>query len=77
MRVDVGQWEVPPDVADVTEVPEQLADNRLGDAAIGALEVAVLDDRDGSIDRSADVVVLRIDVDVQVDDRLRGPEQGA
>ena len=77
VRVDVRQRKVPPDVADVTEVPEQLPDNRLGHTAVRTLEVAVLDDGNGSVDRSADVVVLRIDVDVQVDDRLRRPQQRA
>ena len=43
-RVDVGQRQVAPDVADVAEVGEQLADDRLGPAAVRALEVAVLDD---------------------------------
>ena len=43
VRVDVGERQVAPDVADVAEVGEQLADDRLGPAAVGALEVAVLD----------------------------------
>ena len=45
VRVDVGERQVAPDVADVAEVGEQLADDRLGPAAVGALEVAVLDER--------------------------------
>ena len=44
VRVDVVQRQVPPDVADVAEVGEQLAHDRLGPAAVRALEVAVLDD---------------------------------
>ena len=62
--------QVPPDVADVAEVAQQLADDRLGLPAVGAFEVAVLDDGHRRVDRPADVVALRIDVDVEVDERL-------
>ena len=44
VRVDVVQRQVPPDVADVAEVAQQLAHDRLGLPAVGTLEVAVLDD---------------------------------
>ena len=77
VRVDVVERQVPPDVADVAEVAQELADDRLRLAAVGALEVAVLDDRDRRVERPADVVALRIDVDVEVDERLGGAEQGA
>ena len=75
--VDVVQRQVPPDVADVGEVAEQLAHDRLRLPAVGTLEVAVLDDRDRCVDRPADVVALRVDVDVEVDERLGGAEEGA
>jgi hypothetical protein len=73
--MDVVQRQVPPDVAHVTEITEELADDRLRLPAVGAFEIAVLDDRDRRLDRSANVVALRVDIDVEVDDRLRGPEQ--
>ena len=65
-----------PDVADVAEVGEQLADDRLGPAAVGALEVAVLDQRDRRLGRAADVVALGVDRHGEVDQRLRAAEQG-
>jgi hypothetical protein len=68
---------VPPDVADVGEVAQQLAHDRLGPAAERALEIAVLDHGDGRVDGATDVVALRTDVDVEIDDRLGGPEQRA
>ena len=77
VRVDVVQRQVPPDVADVAEVGQQLADDRLGLAAVGALEVAVLDEGHRRVGRAADVVALRIDRRGQVDDRLGGAEQRA
>ena len=77
VRVDVVERQVPPDVADVAEVAQQLADDRLRLPAVRALEVAVLDHRDGRVERPADVVALRVDVDVEVDERLGRAEQGA
>ena len=73
--MDVAERQVPPDVADVAEVAEELADDRLRLPAVGTLEVAVLDKRDRRLERPANVVALRIDVDVEVDERLRGAEQ--
>ena len=58
MRVDVGQRKVPPDVADVTEIPEQLPDGRLGRPQYGHSKSPYSTTRNGSVDRSADVVVL-------------------
>src|SRR6266508_6510408 len=75
--MDVAQREVPPDVADVAELPQQLAHHRLGPPAVRALEVAVLDNRDGSVDRAAEAVALRVDVDVEIDQRLRCSQQRA
>ena len=43
VRVDVVQRQVPPHVADVAVLAQQLAHDRLGLAAVRALEVAVLD----------------------------------
>ena len=68
---------MPPDVADVAEVAQELAHDRLGLPAVRALEVAVLDDRHRRVERPADVVALGIDVDAEVDERLRGTEQRA
>ncbi len=70
--VDIVQRQVPPDVADIAELAEELTDDRLRLPAVGALEVSVLDDRHRCVDRSADVVPLRVDVDVEVDERLGG-----
>jgi len=50
-----------PDVRDVAEVPQELAQDGLRLPAVGTLEVAVLDDRDGGVRRPAEVVSLRID----------------
>jgi hypothetical protein len=76
MRVDVGERQVPPNVRNVAELAEELTDDRLSLAAIGALEIAVLDDGDRRVDRSAHVVALRIEIDVEVSERLAGSEQG-
>jgi hypothetical protein len=67
---------VPPNVRDVAELAEELTDDRLRLAAVGALEIAVLDDRDRRLDRSAHVVALRIDLDVKIRDRFVRSEQG-
>ena len=48
LRVDVGQRQVPPHVPDVAEIPQQLPHGRLGLAAVGALEVPVLDQVTGA-----------------------------
>ena len=59
----VVQRQVPPHVANLAEVAQQLAHDGLGLPAVGALEVAVLDERDRRFERAADVVALGIDVD--------------
>ena len=59
-----------PDVLQVAVAGEQLADDGLGLAAEGALEVAVLDDRDRRVVRAAGVVALGIDVEVEIGERL-------
>jgi hypothetical protein len=65
--VEVGQREVPPDEPQiVAEGFQQPAKDPLGPAAVGALEVAVLNERDRRGLRSADVVTLRVDVIGQV-----------
>ena len=51
---------MPPDVADVAEVAQQLADDRLGPAAVRALEVAVLDQRHRRVRGSTDMVAGRV-----------------
>ena len=70
VRVHVVERQVPPHVADVAEVGQQLADDRLGLPAVGALEVAVLDHGDRRVLGPADVVALRVDRHGEVDDRL-------
>jgi len=55
----------------------QLPDRRLGPAAVGALEVAVLHERDRCPVRAAHVIALRVDGHRQVDDGVGGAEQRA
>ena len=73
--VYVVQRQVAPHVADAPVAREQLAHDGLGLTAVGALEVAVLDDRHRRLLRPADVVALGIDRVLQVDDRVGGAEQ--
>jgi len=73
--VHVGEGEVAPDEADVA-LTEDLADRGFGHAAVGALEVAVLDHGDAGVRRPADVVALGVDVVGQVDDLLGSTEEG-
>ena len=71
--VNVAEWQVAPHIPNlVAGLGQQLADHLLGLAAEGALEVAVLDDRDRSILGAADVIPGRIDVDREVEDVLGG-----
>ena len=77
VRVDVVERQVPPDVADVAELAQELAHDRLGLPAVRALEVAVLDHRDRRVERATNVVALRVDVDVEIDERLRRAQQRA
>ena len=69
-RVDIVEREVPPHVAQVAEIGQQRPDDRLGLAAVRALEVAVLDQGDRRLIRPAHVVPVRVDRDGQVDDGL-------
>ena len=74
----VVQRQMPPDVADVAAVAQQLAQHRLGLAAVGTFEVAVLDKGDGCALWPADVVAtLGVDGHGKVDQRLRRSEQRA
>ena len=68
-----------PHVADVVaERRQQLADDPLGLPAVGALEVAVLDERDRRVVGTADVVALGVDVLGEIEDVLGGaPRSGA
>ena len=75
MRMHVGERQMPPDVPQVTVACEELADHRLGLAAVRALEVAVLDERDRRLGRAAHVVQLGIDRHSQINDRLGAAEQ--
>src|SRR6266487_1158086 len=68
--VDVTQRQVSPDVADIAEIADELADDRFRLSAVGAFEVAVLDNRDRRVERPANVVPLRVDLDVEIDERL-------
>ena len=72
-RVDVVEGQVPPHVAHVVaKRGQQLANHRLRQAAVRTLEVPVLDERDGGVVGTADVVALRVDFLGQVEDVLRG-----
>jgi hypothetical protein len=51
--MDVAQQQVPPDVADVPEVAQELANDGFGSAAVWGLEVAVLDHGHRRVERSA------------------------
>ena len=77
VRVDVVERQVPPDVADVAEVAQELADDRLGLAAVRALEVAVLDEGDRRASSGPRMWSRSgIDVDGEVDER-RPPSRAA
>src|SRR3954447_16057548 len=61
--VHVVQRQVPPDVAQVVvERDQQLAHDNFGLAAVGALVIPVLHQRDGRVVGAADVVARRVDV---------------
>ena len=75
--VDVGAGQVPPDVADVPVAGQQFAEDGLGLAAVGALEVAVLHEGDRCARGTADVVAVRVDGGGQIDDGAGGAERGA
>ncbi len=71
--VDVVQRQVTPHVSDVIAVGGSSSRiDALGLAAVRTLEVPVLDQRHRCVVRAADVVVLGIDVDRQVEDVLGG-----
>ena len=76
-QVDVVQGQVAPDVLQIAGAGEQLADDGLGLATEGALEVAVLDDRDRRVVGAAGVVTLRIDIEVEIGERLGAACEGA
>jgi hypothetical protein len=63
VRVHVGERQVPPDVAQVTVVGQQLSDHRFGLAAVRTFEVAVFHERDRRLVRAAHMVALGIDRD--------------
>src|SRR6185437_16605780 len=75
VRVHVGEREVPPHVAQIPVVGQQLADYRFGPAAVGAFEVTVLHERDRRLVRATHVVALWVDRDRQIDDGVGGAEQ--
>ena len=64
--MDIVQRQVPPHVAQVTEVGQELTKHGLRPAAVRALEVAVLEERHGSVAGAADVVPVRVDRHGQV-----------
>ena len=60
--VQVGERHVPEHEPEpVTEALQQLLDDRVGLAAIGALEVAVLNQGDRGVGRAADVIAVGVD----------------
>jgi hypothetical protein len=71
----VCERQVPPHVADVREVAEQLAHSGLRPSAVRALEVAVLDHGHRRVERTADVVRLGIDHELEVEERVCAAEQ--
>jgi hypothetical protein len=75
--MDVTQRQMAPDVPDVSELLQELTHDRLCPTAVGAFEIAVLDDSDRRIDGTSIVVSFGVDVDVEVDDWLVGPEQAS
>ena len=75
--MNISQGKVPPHVAKIPDAPEQLAEHRLGLAAVGALEVTVFDERDCRVLGPANVVVVRIDGDGEVDDSVGCAENSA
>jgi hypothetical protein len=75
VRMHVCKRQVPPHVADVREVAEQLADDGFRPPAVRALEVAVLDHGYRRVVRSADVVRLGVDRELKVEERLCAAEQ--
>ena len=74
VRVHVGQRQVAEDVAQLVRRGARAARRSIGAAcaAVRALEVAVLEQRDRRVGVAADVVALGIDVLGEVDDRLGG-----
>src|ERR1017187_6069874 len=75
--VDVVEREVPPHVPDIAVAGQQVPDDGLGLAAVGAFEVAVLDDGDQCPRGAADPVDSRVDRCAEIGDDLGGAEQGA
>src|SRR5215218_10045338 len=73
----VCERQMPPHVADVREVAEQLAHSGLRPSAVRALEVAVLDYGHRRVERTADVVRLGIHRELEVEKRLGAAEQGS
>ena len=70
LRVDVGERQMPPYVPDVV-IGQQISYDGFGPAAVGAFEVAVLDDCHGGGSRAADVVAGGVDRNGQVDQHIR------
>ena len=77
LRMHVGERQMTPHVAQISDRRQQLADHRLGLTAIWALEIAVLKQRHLGVDRTADVIALGVDSDRQIDDRLGRADQRA
>jgi hypothetical protein len=75
MGMDVAQREMPPHVAHLAVLGEKLPDNPLGLAAVRAFEVAVLDQGDGSVPGTTDVVAARIDRSGEVRNEVRRARQ--
>src|SRR5664280_890546 len=73
-RMHVPQREVTPDIPDVAEVDEQLTDDRLGLATVGALEVRVLDQSDLRLAGTADMIAVGVHRVCEVNDVLGGAQ---
>ena len=75
-RVDVAERQMAPDVSElVSEGVQQLADDRLGLAAVGALVVAVLDQHHRGVMAAAEMVDIGVDVVGEVEQLLGGAAQ--
>src|SRR5450759_1005983 len=73
----VAQWKVAPHIPNVAEVGKQLPDDRLGLAAVRTFEVCVLDQGDGRLAGTSDMVTVGVDRVREVNDGFRGAQQSA
>jgi hypothetical protein len=75
-RVDVTERKVPPHEPDVIMACQQFGDRPLGQAAVRALEIAILHHGHAGVPPPPNVVTARIHRRIQVDDGVGRPGQG-